>query len=317
MKNKYFAAIFTLLILLGGLTENAFAQQGQISFSNGIAVSINTVQSQVNFDLANIYTSSGNDKNIVHRVMIDRKNKIYFGYDLEIIPTADTSAMEVLIKPPTLDAVRSVVEKIGGVEDLSLRDLPKYPDKLTIQSGDTIILNLLENPQTKGKISDSITIKRGTQKNFFYNSGDGNLKNSFSNLNSGVAKDFSIKDVQMSLNGFDAYVNNEKVKFSGGGMFGSVLWVYFPNKGRFIFSPIAQNNSGFRKIGLIDEKNISFDYDGASYKFVSNNPILTGGGKWNLWVMFDGDYKSSADLSAETPFSFGATNKVEYLFDNR
>ena len=305
MKNKHFAQIFAVLLLVGGAIQNAAAQQGQISFSNGISVAINTSQNGENRNLSNIYTSSSTDRNVIHRVMIDRKSKIYFGYDLEVFASGDAKQFEVLISPLTMKEVNSVVERMSGVKDFSERSLPKYPSKITIQSGDTIVLDILENPQTKEKISDSIKITQGRQKNFDYT------------FDSGNPKDFTINDVQLSLLGFDVYVNEEKVKFGGGGMYGAVLWIYFPNKGRFIFSPIEQSAAEFQKIGVIADKTISFNYAGVSYKFVSNKPVLGSGGKWNLWVMFDENYKPSENLSSETPFSFGAAGKVEYLLDNK
>lgn len=305
MKNKYFAYIFTSLLLVGGLIQNIAAQQGQISFPNGISVVINTTQNGENQNLSNIYASSSTDRNIVHRVMIDRKSKIYFGYDLEIFASADAKQFEVSVSPLTLKDVDSVVAKIGGLKDILPRSLPKYPGKINIQSGDTIVLDILENLQTKEKISDLIKITQGKSKDFSYT------------FDSGNPKDYTISDVKMSLLGFDAYINDEKVKFSGGGMIGSLIWIYFPNKGRFILSPIEQPTAGFQKIGLIDDKTITFNYAGINYKFVSNKPVLGWGGKWNLWVMFDENYKPSENLSSGTSFSFGAADKAEYLFDNK
>ncbi len=305
MKNKHFAYIFTIILLVGGLLQNAAAQQGQISFSNGISVVINTTQNGENQNFSNIYTSSSTDRNIIHRVMIDRKSKIYFGYDLEIFASSDAKQFDVSVNPLTMKDIESVVTRMGGVKDFSARSLPKYPGKITIQSGDTIVLDILENPQTKEKISDSIKISQGVPKDFKYT------------FDSGKPKDFTINDVQMSLLGFDVYVGGEKVKFGGGGMSGSVLWIYFPNKGRFIFSPIEQTTGGFQRIGSIDDKTITFNYAGVDYKFVSNKPVLGWGGKWNLWVMFDETYKPAQNLSADTSFSFGATDKAEYLFDNK
>ncbi len=306
MKNKYFAYIFALSLLVGGLIQNASAQQGEIGFSNGIRVAIKTEQKDKNADVANIYTSTATDKNIIHRVMIDRKSKIYFGYDLEVFPLEDNKQFEILIKPLSVKDVSSVVSRIGNSNDLTLRSLPKYPEKLTIQDGDTIVLDILENPQTKEKVSDFIRVTRSKQKSFTYSS------------NNEKPKDFTINDVQLSLTGFETYVNDEKVKFSGGGMSGSIIWTFFPNKGRFILSAVEQSSPNFQKIGLIDDKTITFNYEGVNYKFVSNNPVLGSGGKWNLWVMFDQNYKpTNTKSSSESTFTFGAANKVEYLFDNK
>ena len=305
MKNKYL--VYPLaIILLSWLFQTAQAQQGQIWFDSGITVTIKVEKNGSEQNFANMFSSSGTNENIVHRVMIDKKNKLYVGYDLEITPTADSKQFDVLIKPLSLNKDMSdTINKLGDSNNLSLRSIPKYPGKITVQDSDTISLDVLANPQTGEKISDLIKITKSRQQSFTYTS------------NGGKPKDFTINDVQMSLLGFDVYVNGEKVKFNGGGMSGSVLWVYFPNKGRFIFSPIEQTNAGFQKIGVVEDKTVSFDYAGANYKFVSNKPVLNGGGNWNLWVMLDENYKPSADSSSNSSFSFGAANKAEYLFDNK
>jgi hypothetical protein len=307
MKNKCFVYI-SAIVLFSGLIQTVDAQQGEIGFANGITVAIKVEKNGGNQNLSNIFSSSGTNENIVHRVMIDKKNKMYVGYDLEITPTPDVKQFDVLIKPLSLNKDMSeAINKLGDSNNLSLRAIPKYPNKITVQDGDTIALDVLENPQTKEKISDLIKVTRDKQK----------AGNYFPADNEKRLRAFTINDVQMSLVGFEAYVNDEKVKFGGGGMSGSIIWIYFPNKGRFILSPTAQSNAGFQKIGVIDGKTITFSHEGANYRFVSNNPVLGAGGKWNLWVMFDPDYKPASDLSPETPFSFGAANKVEYLFDNR
>ena len=312
MKNKYFVYMLAA-VLLGVLAQTVSAQQGEIGFANGINVIFQVEKTGENQTLSNMFSSSGTDENIVHRVMIDRKNKLYVGYDLEILPTSDTKQFNVSIKPLTVNEdMAKTINKLGDSNNLFLRSIPKYPGMITVRDGDTIALDVLENLQTKEKISDLIKITRTKQKSGNYISDDNKITAGANKI-----KNFTIDDVQMSLLGFDVYVNDEKVKFGGGGMFGSVLWIYFPNKGRFIFSPIEQSTTGFQKIGVIDDKTISFDYAGVNYKFVSNKPILGSGGKWNLWVMFDETYKPSTNLSSETPFSFGAAGKAEYLFDNK
>lgn len=307
MKNKYFAYLLAT-IMFGVLAQTVSAQQAIMGFDNGINVIIKVEKTGENQNLSNIFSSSGTDENIVHRVMIDRKNKLYVGYDLEILPTSDTKQFNVLIKPLTVNEdITKTINKFGESNNLFLRSIPKYPGMITVQDGDTISLDVLENLQTKEKISDSIRVTRDKQKLGNYISDGNNIK----------GKAFTINDVQMSLLGFEAYINDEKVKSSGGGMIGSVIWIYFPDKGRFILSPIEQPTAGFQKIGLINDKTITFNYAGVDYKLISNKPVLGSGGKWNLWVMFDENYKPSKILSSGTSISFGAADKAEYLFDNK
>ncbi len=307
MKNRYFVYMFTVQVLLFGLVQTANAQLGEMRFKNGIKVVIKTDQNkEQDQNFTNIYTSPATDENVVYRLLIDKKNKLYFGYELEIVPTADTEKFEVFIKPLSFKGENgNVLKEITEEYNSSLGSLPKYPDKILVQEGDTIAFDILENSQTKQKISDSIKITRKKQK----------LENYFTQpKNPG---DFTVNDVKLSVLGFDIYVNDEKVKFAGGGMIGSVIWIYFPNKGRFIFSPIEQPGYNFQRLGVIDDKTMDFNYAGVNYKFISNTPILSSFGKWNLWVMFDPDYQPNSQTSDDKSFQLGAAGKVESLFKNQ
>lgn len=304
MKNKYLLYVLTGLLVCGFI-QKANAQQGEIKFANGIIVAIKVEKNGENQNSSNISTLSASDENSIHRVLIDKKNKLYAGYDLEITPTADAEQFEVLIKPLSVNQdIAGAINTIGDSNNLSLRSIPKYPGKITVKDGDTIALEVLENPQTGEKISDLIKITRKKQESGSYFSDEKMIKG------------FAINDVKLSIKGFEVYVNGEKVKFSGGGMIGSVLWVYFPNKGRFIFSPIEQPGYNFQKIGVIDDKQMSFDYEGTNYKLVSNSPILSSG-KWYLWVMADPNYEPSEKNSSNPSLTFGAASNVDGLFDNK
>ena len=76
MKNKYFVYMLAA-VLLGVLAQTVSAQQGEIGFANGINVIFQVEKTGENQTLSNMFSSSGTDENIVHRVMIDRKNKLY------------------------------------------------------------------------------------------------------------------------------------------------------------------------------------------------------------------------------------------------
>jgi hypothetical protein len=41
---------------------------------------------------------------------------------------------------------------------------------------------------------------------------------------------------------------------------------------------------------------ISFSYAGDNYEWVSSEPVIAFGGKWNVWVLNLTDYKEDADL---------------------
>lgn len=94
-------------------------------------------------------------KNLIHRVLIDEKSGIYFGYDFEIEPDLAKNEFRVSIKPLSLiPDERYEFNKYSGSE------LPVYPDSVVLKEGETLELELLENPQTKIRIMDLIKVSK-------------------------------------------------------------------------------------------------------------------------------------------------------------
>lgn len=340
MKIRKFTNICLMCVLTLVLFGVSKAQQGTFQLSNGITIAIKTVtmpsdNSQNSY--GNIYTSSSG--NIVHRVMTDRKNKIYFGYDLLVERQDETGKFKVSIKPLSKEpnaligpervsvganqmraaAEASKSSSASGTnvatsetaiinrqnfKDFTAKSLPNYPDDIIVDDGDTITLDLLENPTTNTKISDVIKI--------IYKSGQFD----FQITDDKPAKDFTIQEVMLRIEKPDIYINEKKYK-TGATAAGNINWIYIHGKGRFIFSFEMQPGYNFQKTGVIKDNKISFEFNGDKYEFVSKSPILGSGGNWNLWVMHDSDFQPIYKMSEENPFIFGAAGKVDYLFQKR
>lgn len=308
MKNRNLintGLVFVATMVLFG----SIKAQSAVSFDNNVTVAIKTETTPPgNSDSAgysNGFTFSGN--NTVHRVLTDTKNKIYFGYDVVVEKQGDAEKFRVSIKPLSKSPNQifrgnadTSASKSPDYDSFISRSLPKYPDAVMLNDGETITLDILENPQTRAKISDVIRVTSKPKK----------FGNYFSDR--GKAKDFTIEDVNMYLDSPDILINAEKSKFDAR-VSGPVIWAYVHGKGRFIFSFVPQPGYDFQKNGMILDNKIVFDHNGESYEFANKSPVLGSGGKWNLWVMLDQNYK----LSSESPYQFGAADKVGYLFDKR
>ncbi|MEZ5427205.1 MAG: hypothetical protein R2747_13125 [Pyrinomonadaceae bacterium] len=310
MKNRSFCRILpAVIVAVLSLFAAASAQQGIIQFDNGVTVAIKTETippgngSKSGF--LNIY--SGTEENVVHRIMTDIKNKIYFGYDLQVEPLDEGRRFRVFIKPLSKDPAKLMEKstvRAGNVQDFSgftAQTLPKYPDPVTVEDGDTISLDLLENPQTKVKIADSIKIVgKSVQGGYYF-------------LEDERPKDFTIDEVMLKMEMPEISINGKTYK-TRTSFAGNINWVYIYGKGRFIFSFTSQPGYNFQKIGTIENNKLLFDYNGDHFEFASKTPILGAGGKWNLWVMYDPNYQPEYKVSAEEPFIFGAAGSVDYLF---
>jgi hypothetical protein len=334
-------AIFTLV-----LSAPAFAQQGMIMLDNGIAISIKT-ETRPSNGPKNSYGNmfSGSAKDVIHRILTDRKNKTYLGYDLTVERIGDTKTFRVSIKPLSkgpdmligdLEAAASVEERnavkaaqeaaraaavAGGsgsttvqtgrtgslfgnenYKDYTARPLPNYPADIVVEEGDTITLDLLENPETNTKIADIITINNKSADSVFYVSSGKEVKS------------FTIDDVYLKMETPDIYINGQKYA-TNSTVAGNINWIYIEGKGRFIFSFKPQPRYDFQQIGVIRGEKISFEHGVDKYEIVSKSPVLGSGGNWNLWVMHDPSYRPANQLSPDSPFMFGAASKVEFLFE--
>jgi hypothetical protein len=306
------------MVVLFGVAQ---AQQAIIRFDNGITVAVKTKTTPPNKNTegyGNLYSSDNYSGNTFHRILTDINNKIYFGYDLVVEPSSEKGKYNISFKPLTKtpqdfyknyknnDVVKSM--KLPNYEGFTARSLPEYPSGIILSDGDTMTLDILENPQTKSKISDVIVVTNDNRKYGDYFS------------DSKPPRDFKIEDVQFGLKEIGIYINDELYKSTRGGMSGAVIWIYIPGKGRFIMSPFEQPGYNFQKTGIIDNKQIIFDYDGDKYKFTSKDFILNYGGKWNLWVMLDTDYKPTKEqvgitMTTVEGLKFGSADSAKYLFE--
>jgi hypothetical protein len=301
MKSKMIFCLSLICILCLGFFSSIKAQQSSVRFNSGITIAIKTEitpadptnRTSGNFGYS---VSTSTSENTMHRVLTDKKNKLYFGYDVTVTPQSEKDKFKVSIKPLSIDPNKLRI----NLENLAAQVLPKYPDEILIDDGDTITLEILENPQTKVKIFDlvKITTENRSGGNYF--------------SEKKPARDFTIDDVILHVTNFEVFVNGEKIGKGGGSVSGANIYFYLPERGRFIMSPFPRKGFNLQKIGVVENNKVSFNFNGEEYKFASSSPILGSGGKWNLWILHDADYRSS--FSANSPYEFGAADKIEFLF---
>lgn len=271
------------------------AQDGYTTFTDGITVAIKTEakppipEGQPLGITGGEISSSFNGKDVIHRVLVDTKNKWYFGYDLEVSELPDSRRFKVVFKPLSISP-----DKITKSNNLTAVAPNKYPEEMIVEDGDTIFFDTFENPQTKAILSDLIKVTRQSRVFGSY----------FTERE--PAKDFTINDVQMQFTNLEAFINDKKVG-QVRGIAGANLSFYFQGKGRFIVSLFPKKDFNLQKIGVIEDNKLFFTFNGENYKFVSSSPIVGTGGKWNVWVLYDPDYKSFSN----SPHEFGAGDSLE------
>jgi hypothetical protein len=276
MKIKKYIYFLLICGLVFCFPPIAKAQEKSITFADGITVAIKVKakpplpeNSPLDIGVGELVDTLSK-KNIIHRLLTDHKNKLYFGYDLEVSATADDSKFRVAFRPLSLNP-----NKFVKVTNFTAFSIDKYPEEMLVEDGDIISFDTLENPQAKIKFSDLIKVTR-QRKLPGHN----------------ITELQPAKDFTMQATNLEAFINDKKVA-QVSSLSGSNLSFYFQDKGRFIMSIFPRKGFNLQKIGIVEGNKLSFTFNGDNYKFVSSSPIIGSGGKWNVWVLYDPNYKPS------------------------
>ncbi|MDT5156139.1 MAG: hypothetical protein QOC61_665 [Acidobacteriota bacterium] len=223
--------------------------------------------------------------NLLHRVFVDSKNELFFGYELLVEPVASTRQFRVTVRPLS----EEYLQQLRARPAFQKRRLhPSYNASVfsavpqIVSDGDTFALDVLHNPRTGTKIVDIIQVTFT----------DPGLQEAESDR---PPADFALEDVQLKVSNYTLRVNGEIVKQRpSGGCAGALIWFALGERGRFILSLVPRPGYQFRKVGVVRHNTISFEWEGETYEWESSLPVVGTGGNWNLWVLHDPDY--SLDL---------------------
>lgn len=220
------------------------------------------------------------ESNIVHRVFIDEKNRLCFGYDLRIEPLQTDRKFRLVIDPIAEDYVQRLraMPSLGAISPhpgSNPNSIAQFRGPQILNDGDSLVIDVLENPTNGTRISDVITVT------FF----ESRLRTA---AKQEQPRDFSIDDMELSVNNYRLLLNGNVIWGPpSGGCSGTIIWFYLPGRGRFVFSLIPREGLDFKKTGVIEHNKISFSLDGEHYEWISSSPVLAIDGIWNLWVLHD------------------------------
>jgi hypothetical protein len=222
------------------------------------------------------------DNNVVHRVLVDKAGTFVFGYDLIIKPLGDKRQFEVAVRPLSPDFEERLRRRQGDNAPrarlgLNLPTLPATEAQI-LDDGDAFALDLLVNPQLGIKIVDVVKLSFDRAR--------------LVERSSTPPRDFTLDKVEMAVKDFRLYINGTEVTAQNvkRDCEGALVWFYVTGQGRFIFSLIPRPGYAFEKSAVVEDNKISFSMDGNYYEWESSEPIVPGGGEWNLWVMREDDY---------------------------
>jgi hypothetical protein len=226
--------------------------------------------------------------NLLRRVFVDRKNELYFGYELLVERAAEARYFWVTVRALGEDYLRELRERPAfrgrrlhpGYNATAFPASPQF-----LRDGDTFALDVFHNPRTGTKIVDVIQVSLT----------DPGLRHAARD----EPRDFSPEDVQLKVSDYKLRVNGETVYRSTGGCAGAVIWFSLGDRGRFVFSLVERPGFQFRKVGAVRNNTVAFEWGGDRYEWESSLPVVGTGGSWNLWVLHDPDYR--VDLFEQAP----------------
>ena len=243
------------------------------------------------------------ENRIIHRVITDAQQNVVFGYDLWVSADPVTKKFSLAVLPADEAFRRSFLKDFTPPRlNSAFATFPKSTTPQTLDDGDAVSLELLVNAESGVKIVDvvSVTFDRSTLRE--------------SHLES-APKDFTLDAVALGVKNYSLLINGNLVSKSKSsiGCTGALLWLYVPDRGRFIFSLVPREGYDFEKVAVLDENKIEFTVNGERYEWVSSSSILPNGGTWNLWVLHDAGYVPLFGSQATIPK--GAIKKGPNVFE--
>lgn len=211
------------------------------------------------------------DGQTIHRVLQDPEGEYIFGYDLIVVAHADSKKFTITVRP--LD--QALETRLG-------RDIPTLREGTKPQvmdDGDSFALDLLVNQNTGVKIVDFVKVSFERSK--LWEDKAVPLPRDFT-LDAVALK---IVDFKLTIGGNQVMTGLRRANFSG-----ALLWCYVEGHGRFIISLVPRDGYAFEKTGVINDNQIAFRINGRQYEWLSSEPVLPGGGTWNVWVLHDPKY---------------------------
>lgn len=269
--------------------------------------------------------SSGADT--VHRVMLDRSRKVYFGYDARVTVVKSESDVSYRIAFASLSLTPELQQILGpDAQTWKLLPAPRFPPARAVRSGEVLELSLLMNGTWGQQMSEYVTLQEPRRQGF-----NAEPPREFA-FAVGVPRDFTTGDVELRLDrpqvtatypSADAPQSTPQVGTardgagatlsfkSPGGAVGPIAWIYLPARGRFLLSLTPRD--GFRRAGEVRGSSLRFIVDGQTYSVVSSSRIAPATAAFNLYVRRQPEWKPTYQNANLDTLHLGSADRLEYL----
>jgi hypothetical protein len=248
----------------------------------------------------------------VHRVLLDRSRKVYFGYDVTVKPLSQANSYAVTFQPLTLGFELS--QKLLGSDSgsFTLLPAPAFPAPQTVRGGQVLELSLLTSGAWGQTLMDYVTIQEPARRIEGF---DITPPREFA-FATGPSRDFTAEDVEMRLVAPRVSVNGKLEQSSlriGASVEGAVVWVYMPHRGRYLLSLTPHPELGFTRAGEVRGSSLIFSLGGETLRLNAGARIAPGQAPFNLYVLHDQGWRPTYPNANLDAYILGAADRAEYL----
>jgi len=256
-------------------------------------------------------TTTTDSTGVIHRVMLDRSGRTYFGYDVLVEVLPEANIYKVTFKPLVMTSRLAEGWSMDRWSEWLPLAAPRFPAPQSVRSGEILELTLLTNGGTGQRIVDYVSIQEPlrTVSPFQWSPEERDFSYA-----TGTPRDITTSDVELRIRAPRLTVNGTLDPSSsrrideGAGLF---IWIYVQNHGRFILS--LSPHPGFSRTGEVRGSTLSFTDGADNYTISAASRIAPGQAAFNLYVLHQSEWKPTypfADLSA---FNMGAEDRLEPL----
>jgi hypothetical protein len=231
---------------------------------------------------------------LLHRILVDSKRGLYYGYDLQIAKGEASGRFVITVRPLSAKKDLELREDLwknycpGCAPPRALASTSqRFPGPQTVGWGDTVTLDLLADERSHEVISEQITLSLP----------DASPKPP----RLSPPRDFKAEEVWLQMAEPRLLVNGREVWAESGAVQGDVIWTELPDRGRALFSLTPRPGYEFKKVGVVSGKTVSFTIGDDRYEWVSKGAVATPepappinrAQSWNLWVLHDAGFPAS------------------------
>lgn len=312
--NQRRVAVWTLVV--AALAASASAQTrrvggGSASFS-GFAFYWETQLNPPTPPLATTFGTAHDETapGQVHRMLIDRTKRVYFGYTVRIEPLAGNT-FRLAFQPLSLTA--ALRERLGeDAASWTSLPAPRFPGPQTIRAGEVLELPLLANEAWGQRLTEYVTVEDPDKREEGFRALT-RPSREFS-FEAGRPRDFSVTDATLRVQDPRVFINGrfeESSSRSVGGQTGAVVWIYIPNRGRFLLSLVPHASQGFRRAGEIRGSSLRFSIGADSYSVSSADRIAPGASAYHLYVLHQPDWRPTYPNANLDVMTIGSADRVQ------